>query len=219
MAAVVQQAGPGKATGRLRSLVVGNVAARLGALAALAVATVMVARAGGPALVGAFTLLRVLPGLAGVLAAAGLPGAAPYLPGQPLRRPAAATDAGRLDRARRDRRRRRLAGAYRRCCTWRSSSRGAIGLVLAAAIAVFTQLFVAVGKSMLQGEQDLRGANVAIVAEEAAFLPVYLVLLPFGHGATTLVVALVVADVAVALAIAERLRRRRLLPRLGAGRA
>jgi hypothetical protein len=33
---------------------------------------------GGPDLVGGFTLLRVLPGIVGVLAAAGLPGAAPY---------------------------------------------------------------------------------------------------------------------------------------------
>jgi O-antigen/teichoic acid export membrane protein len=46
-----------------------------------------------------------------------------------------------------------------------------------------------------------------MVAEEASFLPVYLLLLPFGHGSTTLVVALVIADVMVALAIGERLRR------------
>src|SRR5439155_15608970 len=79
--------------------------------------------------------------------------------------------------------------------------------VLAAGAAVFSQLFVAVGKSLLQGQQDLRSANAAMVAEEAAFLPVYVALLPFGHGTTTLVVALVVADVAVAVAIAARLRR------------
>ena len=54
---------------RIRGLFVGNVAARLAALGALAAATVLVARVGGPELVGAFTLLRVLPGLAGVLAA------------------------------------------------------------------------------------------------------------------------------------------------------
>ena len=34
------------------------------------------------------------------------------------------------------------------------------------------------------GHDDLRGANVAIAAEEAAFLPVYLALLPFGSGGT-----------------------------------
>jgi O-antigen/teichoic acid export membrane protein len=206
VAAVVQQTGPGRATGRLRSLVVGNVAARLGALAALAVATVLVARAGGPALVGAFTLLRVLPGLAGVLAAAGLPGAAPFFLASrstdPRLRP---TLAGLT-----------VLGATAAAVGWLVLSpllhlaffkSWGMGLVLASAIAVFSQLFVAAGKAMLQGQQDLRGANVAMVAEEAAFLPVYLVLLPFGHGTTTLVVALVVADVAVALAIAERLRR------------
>jgi O-antigen/teichoic acid export membrane protein len=73
---------PGRpAVGRrpgIRRMLVGNVAARLVALVALALATVLVARVGGPALVGAFTLLRVLPGLAGVLASAGLPGATPY---------------------------------------------------------------------------------------------------------------------------------------------
>jgi len=206
VASIVQQDRPRKAPGRLRSLVAGNVAARLGALGALAVATVLVARAGGPSLVGAFTLLRVLPGLAGVLAAAGLPGAAPYfLAGRstdPRLRP---TLAGLT-----------VLGATAATVGWLALSPllhlaffkpWGIGLVLASAIAVFSQLFVAAGKAMLQGQQDLRGANVAMVAEEAAFLPVYLVLLPFGHGTTTLVAALVVADVAVALAIAERLRR------------
>jgi O-antigen/teichoic acid export membrane protein len=83
------------------------------------------------------------------------------------------------------------------------------GLVAAAGLAVFTQLPVAVGKALLQGTGDLRGANVAIVAEEAAFLPVYLALLPFGRGAGTVLTALVIADVLVALGIAERLRRAR----------
>ncbi|HEU4421108.1 MAG TPA: polysaccharide biosynthesis C-terminal domain-containing protein [Pilimelia sp.] len=197
-----------RGAGRLRALVAGNVAARLGALAALALATVMVARVGGPALVGAFTLLRVLPGIAGVLGAAGLPGAAPYFlaaqPGDPRLRPtlaaltcmgAVAATAGWL----------LLTPLLHRLffSTW------GVGLVLAGGIAVFTQLFVAVGKSLLQGGEDLRGANAAIVAEEAAFLPLYAVLLawPVGEPTTTVVVALVAADIAVALGIAERLRR------------
>lgn len=189
----------------LRALVAGNVAARLGALVALALATVLVARVGGATGVGAFTLLRVLTGLAGVLAAAGLPGAAPYF----------------LARRSDPRVRPTLVAL-----TVLGATAGALGwlalapllhplffrpwdmtLVVAAGFAVFTQLFVAVGKALLQGAQDLRGANWAIVAEEAAFLPLYLAVLPFDRGTAGLVAALVAADVAVAAGIAERLRR------------
>jgi O-antigen/teichoic acid export membrane protein len=203
VATVAQETRP---TGRLRSLVAGNVAARLAALGALGAATVLVARAGGPSLVGAFTLLRVLPGLAGVLAAAGLPGAAPYFLAGRSADPRLRPTLSLLT----------VLGASLAAVGWLALTPvlhllffrpWGTGLVLAAGIAVFSQLFVAAGKAMLQGQQDLRGANVAMVAEEAAFLPVYLVLLPLGHGTTTLVGALVLADVAVALAIAERLRR------------
>jgi O-antigen/teichoic acid export membrane protein len=90
-----------------------------------------------------------------------------------------------------------------------------IGVVLAAAIPVFTQLWVAVGKSFLQGENDMRGANWAIAAEEAAFLPVYLALLPFLHGSALLLSALVAADVLVAGGIGVRLARRGFLRHWG----
>jgi O-antigen/teichoic acid export membrane protein len=81
-------------------------------------------------------------------------------------------------------------------------------LTVAAALAVFTQLFVSVGKALLQGTDDMRAANVAIGAEEVAFLPVYVALLPFGSGLGTLLAALVLADVAVAAGVAARLARR-----------
>jgi len=191
---------------RIRGLFVGNVAARLGALAALAAATVLVARVGGPELVGAFTLLRVLPGLAGVLAAAGLPGAAPYFlasrPDHPALRPTLVVLT--------------VLGATAASIGWLVLTPvlhkvffddWGVALVLLATVAVFTQLFVAVGKALLQGTGDLRGANAAIVAEEAAFLPLYGLLLVFGSGGTVLLVALVAADVVVAWGIGERLRR------------
>jgi O-antigen/teichoic acid export membrane protein len=190
----------------VRVLVAGNVAARLGALGALGLATVLVGRTGGPSGIGLFTLLRVLPGLAGVLAAAGLPGAAPYFlaaRGHDARlRPTLAVLT--------------CLGATAAALGWLALAPllhrvffrpWGIGLVLAGGLAVFSQLFVAVGKALLQGGDDLRGANTAIVAEEAAFLPLYLALLPVGTGGGTLVGALVLADVAVAAGIAERLRR------------
>jgi O-antigen/teichoic acid export membrane protein len=196
---------PAPLPGRVRTVLTGNLAARLVSLGALAAATVMVARIGGPSLVGAFTLLRVLPGLAGVLAAAGLPSAAPYFL-------ASRGDDPRL----------RSTVATLTCLGAGTATLGwlvltpllyvlffrtwSVGLVLAAALAVFSQLFVAVGKSLLQAN-DLRGANMAIVAEEAAFLPVYGALLPLGRGPGMLVAALVITDVVVAWGIGERLRR------------
>jgi O-antigen/teichoic acid export membrane protein len=54
----------------------------------------------------------------------------------------------------------------------------------------------------------MRGANTAIAAEEAAFLPVYVALLPFLHGTALLMSALVGADVLVTAGIAVRLARR-----------
>src|SRR5689334_13775290 len=68
----------GRFGGRLVGQLAGNLAGRVGALASLGVATVVVARVGGPALVGAFTLVRILPGLVCHLSNCGLPGAAPY---------------------------------------------------------------------------------------------------------------------------------------------
>ena len=193
---------------RVRRLLAGNMAARLVALAALGLATVLVARVGGPELVGGFTLLRVLPGLAGVLACAGLPGAAPYfLAGEGRHDPRVRAALGLLT----------VAGATLAAAGWLALtpvlhraffSAWPISLTALAATAAFTQLFVAVGKALLQGGDDLRGANVAIAAEEAAYLPAYLALLPFGHGFGTVLAALVLADVAVAIGIAVRLARR-----------
>src|SRR5947208_10834989 len=55
-----------------------NIAARFAALVSLALATLVVARAGGPAAVGIYALMRVLPSLVGVVSTAGLPGSVTY---------------------------------------------------------------------------------------------------------------------------------------------
>lgn len=196
-----------RAESRIRTLLVGNVAARAAALVALAIATVMVARAGGPALVGVFTLMRVLPGLAGVLAAAGLPGAAPYFLASRRDDPALRSTLMVLA----------VAGGTVATIGWLALTpvlhriffpEWGVGLVLLGALAVFTQLPVAVGKSLLQGESDMIGANRAMIAEEAVFLPVYAAALLVGRGPTTMVWSLIAADVAVTLGIAARLHRR-----------
>ena len=185
-----------------------NVAARVVALACLTVATVLVARAGGPKLLGELTLLRVLPGLAGVLVGCGLPSAAPFfLAGQNRDKPRLRTTILVLT----------LAGSLAASGCWLALSpfihrvffhSWHIGVVLAAAVPVFSQLWVATGKAFLQGENDMRGANWAIAAEEAAFLPVYVALLPVLHGTSLLMTALVGADVLVTGGIVVRLAMR-----------
>jgi O-antigen/teichoic acid export membrane protein len=186
-----------------------NVAARIVALLTLTAATILVAHAGGPKLLGELTLLRVLPGLAGVLVSCGLPSAAPYF--------LASRKYATLPRLRSTLFALTLAGALAASACWLILSPllhwlffrpWHIGVVLAAAVPVFSQLWVAAGKAFLQGENDMRAANIAIGAEEAAFLPLYLGLLPFLHGTALLMTALVGADVLVTAGIAVRLARR-----------
>jgi O-antigen/teichoic acid export membrane protein len=196
--------------GRVKKLVpaalTANVAARVVALASLTLATILVAHAGGPKLLGELTLLRVLPGLIGVLVGCGLPSAIPFfLAGRSGKdNPRLRTTILAMT----------LAGSLAASACWLVISPllhraffqpWHIGVVLAAAVPVISQLWVATGKSLLQGESDMRGANWALAAEEAAFLPVYVALLPFLHGTGLLISALVGADVLVVGGIAARL--------------
>src|SRR5689334_20501536 len=133
----------------------------------------LVACAGVPKLLGWITLLRVLPGLFGVLVGCGLPSAAPFfLAGRDWDKGRLRTTIIVLT----------LAGSLAASACWLLLSPlihqvffhpWHIGVVLAAAVPVFTQLWVATGKSFLQGEDDMRGANWAIAAEEAVLLLVY----------------------------------------------
>ena len=58
--------------------VLDNLGSRIVAMAAVTAITVLVARSGGPSDVGVLALLRVLPGVVGVVAAWGLPTAVGY---------------------------------------------------------------------------------------------------------------------------------------------
>ncbi|WP_026415819.1 polysaccharide biosynthesis C-terminal domain-containing protein [Actinomadura oligospora] len=198
----------GRLRGGLVGLVAGNMAGRLGALASLGIATILVARIGGPKLVGALTLVRILPGMVCQLSNAGLMGAAPYY----------------LAGERYDQRRVRptvawltVGGAVVGGLAWLVLSPGIFHLffrsfgfwiALAAAVPSFTQGFVSVGKGLLQGTGDLRGASLAITVEEFVFLPFYVGMLGLWYGPGALITALVLADVAAAAWIARRLARR-----------
>jgi O-antigen/teichoic acid export membrane protein len=182
----------------LRRLVGGNVAARVVALVALGIATLLVARIGGPTTVGQYALLRVIPGLVGVVASAGLPTACAYF----LARPAAHREApwaifgiavvsGLLATAAW-----LVALPLLRSLFFRDTSTSLLAL---AGATVASQLLVATAKSCTQGLGDMRGANRLIMLEEFTFLPPFAVLapLPISH-LTATIVALLVSDLGTA---------------------
>ena len=158
--------------------VLDNITARLVAVVALGLGTILVARVGGAEDVGLLALLRVVPGLVGVLAACGLPGAMGYFLAGPH-----STEA-------------RLwptilavltAGVGLGMAAWfllmpaihalLFPTTSTLVMVLAG-VSVGTQLPLAVAKSSLQGLDDRRGSNVVTGAEEAAFIPAFARRLP-----------------------------------------
>lgn len=188
---------------------VANFAARIAALIALAAASVVVARTGGPSTVGVLSLLRVLPWLAGALLSGSIFGAAPYF----------------LTGSRRDESRFRptvaavavtcgLAGgiAWAFAAPWLVPVFGravGTGILALAGVTVFTQLMESTAKACCQGTDDLRGSNRVIVLEELLFLPAYLVLLAAGTSrAAALVGALIAGDVITGGGAWIRLARR-----------
>jgi len=188
----------------------GNIVARLAALVSLAFATLVVARTGGPAAVGVYVLLRVLPSLIGVVFAAGLPGSVAYFRAGPHR------DDPRLpftlvSIA--------LVGGVTGAAAWVAASSLieralfpdlSLGLVMLSGVLVLTRVIVATAKSCSQGSDDLRGANRVIFTEEFNFLPVYgLIWAMGGRGLTAVVIGLVLADVATLSLGWGRLIRRR----------
>jgi O-antigen/teichoic acid export membrane protein len=189
--------------------VLDNLGSRIVAMAAVTAVTVLVARAGGPSDVGVLALLRVLPGLAGVLAACGLPSAVGYFIAGPDR------DHPRLWPTLIAV---MLAGGLAGTAVWFAVapliqrffiSSTSVAVVAAAGVTVFTQLPVSVAKASLQAMEDLRGSNVVMAAEEVAFLPAYVVGHLFGlRGPWLIVVALLVADVVVAVPAWIRIARR-----------
>jgi methionyl-tRNA formyltransferase/O-antigen/teichoic acid export membrane protein len=171
-----------------RRLATTNLVAQGGALACVSVASLMVARAGGAAVLGEYALLRVLPWLFGVILSCGLPTASAYfLAGEhrnhPRTRPTLAVMT--------------VAGTGIGALAWAGLSlpmrnlflKGVPAhLVALMAIVVITQLVTVTAKACCQGSGDLTGANLIIVAEELWFLPVYVSVLRMGRTGITAVV-------------------------------
>jgi O-antigen/teichoic acid export membrane protein len=199
--------------------VLANCSARGLAIVGLTLATVLVARVGGPAAVGEYALLRMLPGLVGVLCVVGLPGALAYFLAAPRR------DLPRLWPT--------LiaigfAGALLGTLVWMAAApllakaffpHESQVMIALAGLTVPTQLLLTLGKTALQGLEDRRGGDVVIAAEELAFLPCYVLPLLAGmHGVAAIVVGLGLADLVVAVEAWRRVSRRLGWTRLGLAR-
>ncbi|MEA2588678.1 MAG: hypothetical protein QOH66_1605 [Actinomycetota bacterium] len=188
--------------------VVANLAAQLGALVCLAAASVVIARTGGAAAVGNYSLLRLLPWLAGRLLSCGMPSCITYFLAGPSRdnprlRPtiiALTLGAGAVG-----------TGVWILLAHVLQDSlfhTMAVNLIAFAGIAVFTQLSVTTTKACLQGEGDLTGMNWAIFLEELLFVPAFGIAWAAGlRGTGAVILALVLADMATTAWICLRLSR------------
>jgi O-antigen/teichoic acid export membrane protein len=157
-----------------------NLGARVGALAGLTLASFLVAREAGPAGIGAWSLLRVLPWLTGVLLGCGLYGAAPYIlsgptkdkPGYRSTFPVMAIVAGIVG-----------AGCWVAAApalAHRLFPETSPAVVALAGVTVLSQLLETTAKSCSQGTYDLHGANRMIVLEELLFVPWFAALVLLG---------------------------------------
>jgi O-antigen/teichoic acid export membrane protein len=197
------------ARGQVLARVFVNVGARGLAIAGLAVATIAVARGGGPTDVGSYALVRLLSGLVGVVGVAGLPGALGYFLAEPRRAtprlwPTILVLMG--------------AGSGIAFLAWLALTPVFAStffpdesriVVAAAGVAVVSQIILTCAKTALQGLEDHRAGDRTIALEEWAFVPTYLLALALGlEGMTAILAALVAADVLVAIPAWRWVRRR-----------
>jgi lipopolysaccharide/colanic/teichoic acid biosynthesis glycosyltransferase/O-antigen/teichoic acid export membrane protein len=170
--------------------VITNLGAQGGALACVSVASLLVARVGGPTVLGYYALLRVMPWLFGVLLSCGLPTAAAYF---------MAGEYGKDPRSRSTISLLTVIGAGISGLAWMACAvpfhhvffkQMPLGLVLVMTISVVTSLWNVTAKACCQGSGDIAGANLLIVAEEFWFVPTYVtVRLVTGEGGLRLMVA------------------------------
>jgi lipopolysaccharide/colanic/teichoic acid biosynthesis glycosyltransferase len=207
----VRPAAAGQRGSRLLSRqAITNLGAQGGALAAVSLASLLVARTGGPTVVGEYALIRVLPWLFGVIFSCGLPTASAFF---------LAGEDGRDRRVRPTLTLLAVAGAAVGSLAWLACAipfhhvffrQMPISLVFLMTVLVVTHLWTVTAKGCCQGSGDILGANLVIVAEELWFVPIYpAVLLTVGYkGTTSVVIALIASGTLAMLTGFVRLRQR-----------
>jgi lipopolysaccharide/colanic/teichoic acid biosynthesis glycosyltransferase/O-antigen/teichoic acid export membrane protein len=188
-ALIPAQAGTSGSKGTSKHVIT-NLGAQGGALACASIASLLVARIGGPTVLGYWSLLRVLPWLFGVVISCGLPTASAFF---------LAGEHGKDRRVRPTLAVMAVVGAGASALAWLACAvpfqhvffkQMPLPLVVAMTIYVVTSLWNVTAKACCQGSGDIPGANLLIVAEEFWFLPVYVALrIATGQGGSTLVVA------------------------------
>ena len=163
-----------------RGSAVSNLGAQGGALLCLSVASLAVARLAGPAVLGEYALLRVLPWLTGVVVSLGLPVASAYfLAGERARDPRLRATLSAMA----------LLASFLGAIAWLVGAPLMHGWLFAAvppgllavmAATVATQLLTVWAKACCQGRADMFGSNLVIVTEELWFLPAYAAALLLG---------------------------------------
>ncbi len=198
-----------KASGLVNRATISNLGAQGGALAAVSAASLMVARAGGPTVLGEYALLRVLPWLFGVVFSCGLPTASAFfLAGDHRKNRRLRPTLGLMT----------IAGSAFGSLAWLACAelfesvffkQMSVRLVALMAVVVITQLVTVTAKGCCQGNSDITGANLIIVAEELWFVVTYpLVLVAVGNrGVATVVIALIFSGALAALTGIWRLAR------------
>ncbi len=183
--------------------VITNLGAQGGALACVSVASLLVARVGGPTILGYYALLRVLPWLFGVLLSCGLPTSSAYF---------MAGEYGKDRQSRPTIVLLAVIGAAVGAVAWLACAvtfqhvffkQMSITLIVAMTISVVTSLWNVTAKACCQGSGDIAGANLLIVAEEFWFVPTYIgVRLVTGQGSSQLMVASLIVSGALYTATA-----------------
>jgi O-antigen/teichoic acid export membrane protein len=151
-----------------------NLVAQGGALAVVSLMSLLIGRHAGPAVLGEYTLLRVLPWLTGVVFSCGVPVASAYFlagarKADPRLRPTLAVLVA--------------SGATLALAVWLALTpllrhllftAVPMWLLVLSGLLVVTQLVTVWGKACCQGEADMFGSNLLIVGEELLVLPCYL---------------------------------------------
>ncbi|MBV9447568.1 MAG: sugar transferase [Streptosporangiaceae bacterium] len=192
-----------RASRKVSKHVITNLGAQGAALGCVSVASLLVARIGGPTVLGYYALLRVLPWLLGVVVSCGLPTASAFF---------LAGKHGKDRRVRPTLCVMAVAGAGMSALTWLVLAipfhdvffrKIPLGLVVIMTISVVTWLWNVTAKACCQGSGDIAGANLLIVAEEFWFVPTYVtVRLVTGKGGVSLVVGSLVVSGALYTATA-----------------
>jgi O-antigen/teichoic acid export membrane protein len=151
-----------------------NLVAQGGALAVVSLMSLLIGRHAGPAVLGEYTLLRVLPWLTGVVFSCGVPVASAYfLAGERKSDPRLRSTLALLV----------AAGAALALAVWLALipllrhllfAAVPMWLLVLSGLLVVTQLVTVWGKACCQGEADMFGSNMVIVGEELLVLPCYL---------------------------------------------